>query len=352
MVDKTKKEVLQNNLYELWEKELVPVLRAKEPERIKAYKSYQFWFCLAVISPIIWVIDLFVMMKIGTVGDTGFLIFMVVMFGSWFMMAFGITKANNISKSFDKYIKKDIIQKVLAVFSTVPEFNIEVDNSKRIDYSVINRNNIFVSSDLVDYDDSFSGEALGIPISIDELSLYYSAAKDKTKDNAYSVFGGCLISIDMNKNFKGHTIIKSKQLFSKFPDLSTSSFILKLFYFSEVIKSMKKLKDYSDVKTEFSKFNEKYDVLATDQVEARYLLTTVFIERFYNLKTAFKAKHISCSLKDNKILFAFSLKEDLFKLGYLTEPLTEKSHFTVMVDQILSLMDFVEYFKLNTKIGL
>ena len=346
------KEALKNNLYKLWETELVPILQEKEPERIKAYKTYSIWVFIAIISPIIWAIDIFTFMKFGTIGQFGFTIFMTVMFGSWAMMAMGITNAKKVSKNFDKYIKKDIIQKVLAVFSTMPEFKIEIDKSKRLDYNVINQNNIFVYSDLVDYDDTFSGKALEIPININELNLYYSANKDKSKDNAYSVFSGCLISIDMNKKFKGHTIIKSKQLFPKFPDLSTSSIVLKLCYFSEVIKSMTKLKNYSEVKTEFSSFNEKYNVLATDQVEARYLLTTAFIDRFYNLKTAFKAKHINCSLKDNKILFAFSLKEDLFKLGYLREPLTEKSHFTVMVDQILSLMDFVEYFKLNMKIGL
>ena len=351
------KEALKNNLYKLWEKDLVPLLQAKEPERIKAYKTYSFWVFIAVISPIIWAIDIFTLMKLGTIGELGVIIFELVMFGSWATMAIGIRNAKSVSKKFDKYVKKDIIKKILAIFSTVPEFNIKIDSSNktdsrmRSDLKVINNSNIFVYVDGIDYDDTFLGKAFQVQINIKELGLY-CCGESKTNEYAYSVFSGCLISIDMNKKFKGHTIIKSKQFISRFPDLSTSSYLLKLLGFLNVIKSMIKLKDYSKVKTEFSSFNEKYDVLATDQVEARYLLTTAFIDRFYNLKTAFKAKHINCSLKDNKILFAFSLKEDLFKLGYLREPLTEKSHFTVMIEQILSLMDFVEHFKLNMKIGL
>ena len=353
------KEALKNNLYKLWETELVPILQAKEPERIKAYKTYSIWVFIAVISPIIWAIDIFTFMKLGTIGEFGFTIFMTVMFGSWAMMAMGITNAKKVSKNFDKYIKKDIMKKILAVFSTVPEFNIKIDSSKktdskrRSDLKVINNSNIFAYANWINYDDTFLGKVFQVQINIKELELgLCGSERPQSEEAAYSIFSGCLISIDMNKKFKGHTIIKSKQLFPKFPDLSTSSYVFKLLGFSEVIKSMTKLKNYSEVKTEFSSFNEKYNVLATDQVEARYLLTTAFIDRFYNLKTAFKAKHINCSLKDNKILFAFSLKEDLFKLGYLREPLTEKSHFTVMVDQILSLMDFVEHFKLNMKIGL
>ncbi len=347
------KKDLLNKLSELWEKELLPMLRRKEADRLKTRKIYLFWKFIAFISPIFWLIDLLLLIKNKFIGDTGFIIFMVVMFGSWIAMAIAVKMMFDISKNFDFYVKKDVIMKLFNVISAFPEFKIEMKNNNHLGIDIINQSNVLAEANVIDYNDTFEGTVLGIPITIKELGLFYSESKcEKTRDNSLSVFNGCLICIDMNKKFKGHTIIKSKQFFSKLPDLSTASIVLKLCSFFDVINKMKKLKSYTKVLTEFSSFNSRYDILSTDQVEARYLLTTAFIDRFYNLKTAFNAKKINCSLKDNKILFAFSLKEDLFKIGYINEPLTDKKHFDMVIEQVLSVMDFVEYFKLNLKIGL
>lgn len=348
-----KKEDLLNKLSELWEKELLPILRQKEADRLKARKIYLFWKFIAFVSPLILLINWFALTKNIFIGDVGFITFMIIMFGSCFAMAIAIKMMFDISKKFDSYVKKDIITKLFNVISTVPEFKIEMKNNNRLDINTINQSNIFAEANVIDYNDTFEGTAFKIPITIKELGLFYSDSKyDKSRDNSFSVFNGCLISIDMNKKFKGHTIIKSKQFFPKLPDLSTASIVLKLYYFFEIINKAKNLKNYTKVITEYSYFNNRYDTLSTDQIEARYLLTTAFIERFCNLKTAFHTKKINCSLKDNKILFAFSLKEDLFKIGYLNEPLTNKKHFNMVIEQVLSLMDFVEYFKLNLNIGL
>lgn len=348
-----KKKDLLNKLSELWEKELLPILRRKEAERLKTRKIYLFWKFIAFISPFIWLIDLFMLVKNKFIGHTGFMTFMIIMFGSWIAMAVAIKMMFDISKNFDSYVKKDVITKLFNVISAVPELNIEIKNNNSSDIDIINQSNIFAEANVIDYNDTFEGTAFGIPITIKELGLFYSDSKnEKNRDNSFSVFNGCLISIDMNKKFKGHTIIKSKQFFSKLPDLSSASIILKLCSFFDIINKAKKLKNYTKVLTEFSSFDSKYDILSTDQIEARYLLTTAFMDRFYNLKTAFHTKKINCSLKDNKILFAFSLQQDLFKIGYLNEPLTDKKHFNMVIEQVLSLMDFVEYFKLNLNIGL
>ena len=87
------------------------MLRRKEADRLKTRKIYLFWKFIAFISPIFWLIDLLLLIKNKFIGDTGFIIFMVVMFGSWIAMAIAVKMMFDISKNFDFYVKKDVIMK-------------------------------------------------------------------------------------------------------------------------------------------------------------------------------------------------------------------------------------------------
>ncbi len=146
-----------------------------------------------------------------------------------------------------------------------------------------------------------------------------------------SPFRGVLVEFEMNKNFEGHTFILERALSSSSVKFDRSKF--------------------EEVKLEDPEFMEKYIVYSDNQVEARYILTTAFIERFRNMKMAFKAKFIRAAFKDGKITISVNAGRDLFAMCSYNKD-TDSNTFMELFDELLSVFELINALKLNQKIGL
>lgn len=142
---------------------------------------------------------------------------------------------------------------------------------------------------------------------------------------------GVLVEFEMNKNFEGHTFIHERANTSRGIKFDRSKF--------------------EEVKLEDPEFMQKYVVYSDNQVEARYILTTAFIERFLKMKVAFKAKYIRAAFKDGKITIAINAGRDLFQMANLEKD-TDSNTFTELFDEILSVLELINALKLNQKLGL
>ena len=123
-------------------------------------------------------------------------------------------------------------------------------------------------------------------------------------------------------------------------------------------------KDYSDIskseakqmqssKLEDISFDKRFNVHTKDQVEARYLLTTGFMDRLNSLETAFGSSNkIKCSFFDDKIMFAIPNKKDLFELGSLFTPIGSTKSIEKFCDELTAVEEIIDHFKLNEHIGL
>ena len=146
-----------------------------------------------------------------------------------------------------------------------------------------------------------------------------------------SGFRGVFVEFDMNKNFEGHTFVLERAATNRGIKFDRAKF--------------------EDVILEDPSFMQKYEVHSDNQVEARYVLTTGFIERFLNMKMAFKAKYIRASFKDGKIIIAIDAGRDLFQMANLDKD-TDANTFTELFDEILSVLELINILKLNQHIGL
>lgn len=144
-------------------------------------------------------------------------------------------------------------------------------------------------------------------------------------------FRGIIVEFAMNKDFEGHTFILDNTKDGN----------------AIVVDKTK----YSEVKLEDVEFARNYTVWTNNQIEARYLLTTAFIERLKNLKTSFKAQYTRVSFKDNKIVIALHTGRDMFKMADMFAE-TGKETFIELFNEISSVIDFIEQLKLNKKLGL
>lgn len=168
------------------------------------------------------------------------------------------------------------------------------------------------------------GLMLGIPLIISFILIRSSINKGN--------FQGLLIESNFPKNFKGSTYIYESNLLSN----NTVDF--------------KKLNKYENVELEDIEINRSYNIRSTNQIEARYIFTTSFIERFKNIKKVFKAKYVRASFYNNRMVIVMNIGKDLFYINQFKK-LTKKD-FDNIFEELCSVFLLVEELKLNQKIGL
>lgn len=172
--------------------------------------------------------------------------------------------------------------------------------------------------------DYFYGIYKGISFDISEI---------KVCDDVKTFFKGMVIRFNINKKIKGHTIIYPDSLMHISPSKNLHHTILE------------------DVE-----FEKKFDVYTNDDVEARYLITTTFMDRLNNIKMSFDADKIYAAFHNGMLLLGLNTKLDLFdfdEISYIKkEPLPYNLHFIKTLEGLISIYKLIDYFKLDQKIGL
>lgn len=85
------------------------------------------------------------------------------------------------------------------------------------------------------------------------------------------------------------------------------------------------------------KFEKVFEVFSNDQVEARYLVHPVFMERLMELETALNGKKLRCAFQDGDLLIAIE-GGNLFEPGSMFQPLADPARARRIVDEIASVM--------------
>lgn len=292
------------------EKDVMPILAAYESERKKRY----MW---AVISAVVFSIAaVFILFNFEgrSAGDFAG-ICVTCAFGIWFW----------IKKSFENKIKRLIMPTLMKAmhgftWQQTPAVTAENIASARI----------FPKSDVAskEFDDCFVGEYRKVPIAISECTYSVSSGKNKR-----TLFKGAVIRIKMNKNFDGVTVVRPKHV--GINDVS----------------DLKKFK-MEEVKLEDVEFGKDYTIYSTDQIEARYLLTTAFMDRFKEITMAFCSMYSFCAFYGEYVYIAPYCSSDLFNLCSLMKPVTNKEQFEQLFNEFVSILQLVDHFKLDKRLGL
>ncbi len=240
--------------------------------------------------------------------------------------AFGIYMI--ISKYFENKVKAKVMPVLCECFG-----NLQWKQGEYPSHRILKDAELINNYDKCRVDDVFTGSVKDVPLEIAELKyvriVRHTDSDGRTRTSEDTVWKGVLVQFKMNKNFSGHTIVK--------PDA-----LIKNLGFSRL-----KHTTLEDVV-----FEKKFDVFTDDEVEARYLLTTTFMERLTNIKTAFNAQNISCAFYQDKLILAIGTDRDLFSVASLFKPVNDEKQFFTMFEEINSLLYLIEHFKLDRKIGL
>lgn len=300
----------KKNFYNIYHSQIVRALEPFEKQRKEKLKTMGIVSAVGII-----VICILLYFGCNQSNEHLFMVAFLCIFGIIFSLFY-------MQKTFETDLKKQILPILLRAFG-----NLNWTTNSTISYEEINDSKLFPYWEDRETDDNFYGTYNNMPLNISETKLTYTTRDSKGRRETHTAFKGAVITIGVEKNFTGHTIVRRR------------AFLLNQ-------------KSYQEVKLEDPEFSKMFFVDSNDQIEARYVLTTAFMERFKNIKNAFGARHAECCFKDKKLMIALSTTKDLFVLGNIFTPVNDTKQFMIFLKEIISIYEMIDCLKLQSKTGL
>jgi len=170
------------------------------------------------------------------------------------------------------------------------------------------------------FEDWFSGAHKRARYDLYEGELKRRRTDSKGRTRYTTIFRGQLIRMQFARNFLGVTIVRR------------DAGVFNVFGCGEL-----EGRRLERVRLVDSSFEKAFEVWGTDQVEARYLLHPVMMERLFALETSFKGKNLRCAFEDGEMLIAIE-GGNLFEPGDLFKPLVDPRRARRIVDEIAAMV--------------
>jgi hypothetical protein len=232
---------------------------------------------------------------------------------------------------YKQNIKLDIFPKIFSFLGS--DFNYRPDSALTV--RSLQPFNIIPKYDRETTEDYVKGIYKDVSIELFEANLtcieYRRSTNTRNRRNDerhIPIFRGLFIQLDMNKNFKGQTIVTKDAG-------SIGNF------FGDMFKSMQ------NVKLEDPQFEKFFQVYSTDQIEARYLLTTSFMDRLIKLRALFQNEGLQASFHQSKLLLMIDSSKNLFEPESIFEPATFIEDCRTILNQMQLIFQIIDTLKLN-----
>jgi hypothetical protein len=202
----------------------------------------------------------------------------------------------------------------------------------KISDALLRQSDLFGAYTLNVGDDYFSGTFEDVRITVAEEKLLEIKKDFRNFDIKKEVFGGVCILFEMNKNFKGRTVVLKDR--------------------GIIGNAINKVNGLQNVKLEDSRFEKVFEVYSDDQIEARYLLTTAFMERMLKLRDLYEGKSIQFCFDNNTLLLAIPTKQNMFEANSFFGSNADKKRVDLVFEQFYTVFSIVKLLKLNQRIGM
>ncbi len=365
--------------HKIYRSKILPDIMQYEDERKKRYIFTSIVYGAAVLCGLIFFGTCF-LLAIAVPLPEDFVIPAFALCGPGFVVmlicSFVVKNKYGIKK-FKQSLKTKYLPLLLKVFGDIKWYD-----AKSLRYIIsdglLYGSGLFSNFDGKYKDDQFEGVYKDVTFKISEIKLVSGKGKGDYSGYMVQVFKGVIITFDFNKTnplMFAPTVITTKGDFKtgKYKDICYYSIpimigvpvaleinwqvgvifaVICLIAMLPFLKKMQEKMFNDNIKLEDPEFSKMFEVTSSDEVEARYLITTAFMERFKNLNTAFGAKNAKCSFFEDKIMFAISTDKDVFEIGSLNKSLEDPESINEFYNELSSILDMIEYFKLDEKIGL
>ena len=188
-------------------------------------------------------------------------------------------------------------------------------------------------------EDLLTGTIDKTPISLSELHTEYKTTSTDSNGNTqthwHTIFRGLFVVAEFPKKFQGKTFVRPDRAERAFGFLGRA--LQKTFSGSEAL-----------VQLEDPDFERAFVVNASDQVEARYILSTSMMKRMLELKEKFDAE-ISFAFIHSHVFIAVSQTKDMFEPVF-SQNVAETQYLREYYDQLAACVSIVDDLSLNLRI--
>lgn len=324
------KEMASDGFIEFCKNEIVPSLYPLEQKR-------KLYLCTAWIASIIGVLlcwHLVVTLLLPTLASGHieksdvFVQSLLVVIGSFSTFVVWIVK------KYKDQAKEEVFEKLFSYWGTFKyyskknRFDSGEDVYTKNEFYIQNLN-LFPLFNRYKCDDYISGKYNGLDMEIQELDLRYVTGSGRSREEV-KVFQGVFVVTSCNKKFKGSTVIHADKGF---------------------LNAVSSVGGLERVKLEDPVFERIFEVYSSDQVEARYLLTTAFMDRLVRIACKNKNFSLTCSFENGKIHFGFVSSKDWFEIP-LHKPATDIRNYQAILMELASILSVADALRLDENLGM
>lgn len=296
-----------------------PKLAEKESLRLK--HLHRFWilvFIMCLLLPAfivkVWGDFIYTLFLQGNREDIEGFIKLFLMAAAVILMIIGAPIV-----AYQENIKDSIIEDFINFFGSFRHFS-----ARKISDADIKQSRLFSVYDRHLCDDYFCGTYKNTPMIIAEEEMSRKQGKYRT-----TVFKGIIIIIDLPKPVTGQTVVLDDRGFFNF--LNNAGKGLQRIALEDVI------------------FEKEFEAFGSNQIEARCLLTTAFMERMLKVRETFKGKKIKFSFWDNRLLIAVNTSTDMFEPASLFKCSTDRRPINEVLEQFISVFAIADILKLTQR---
>lgn len=292
-----------SDLTDFYYKNLYPDLKLIEEERLRLKSKLTTTFAMIALLSAIIMYAIFDYS--GTMHD-----------GIFFVGFTGAAIGGLAYKVMVRDYKKTFKQKVIKPLIGAIDANLNYHPEGMISQSRFERSGLFRHSiDRYSGNDHVSGNIDGVPIEFSDLHAQYETKDSKGNTHWHTIFQGLFIVSEFNKHFKGTTYV--------LPDSAQKSLgTLIGQWLQSTTGAHGEL-----VKMDDPEFEKHFVVYASDQIEARYILTPSMMQRLNTIRkrskaelyVAFVSSHIYLGVSTNRDLFEPSVFQSLLRLEQAME---------------------------------
>ncbi len=182
------------------------------------------------------------------------------------------------------------------------------------------------SYDRSSFDDLWSGDLGGRAFTLHEAHLEEQRGSGKNR-RYVTVFRGAILTIAFDRQFHGTTLVerekKHRKLFGGQKDH---------------VEFKGHRLDCADMV--HPEFEDLFSVWTDDQVEARYLVHPIYVERLVDIERAFGGQNIRALFKGGELVIVIE-SGDMFESGSL-DPKDDRARITQCCDQFMTLANLAE----------
>lgn len=239
-----------------------------------------------------------------------------------------------IVKKYKNQAKEEVFEKLFSYWGTFKYYPKKNRFEAGEDVYAKNENYIqdlalFSAFNRYKCDDYISGKYNGLDMEIQELDLKYVTGSGKNRREV-QIFQGVLVVSSCNKKFNGSTVIKTD---------------------SGILNAVISVEGMQRVKLEDPVFERLFEVYSTDQIEARYLLTTAFMDRLVKIACKSKNFTLTCSFENGRIHFAFTSSKDWFEIP-IHKPVTDIRNYQAILLELASILSVADALRLDENLGM